>query len=84
MAYHSADLRLLSYTLFLLASPKSLFIILLVAAWRRSLRISISTVERMAKELGLQLNLDKSEVICDDSTTKLAMLCAVPGLSVTD
>ena len=38
----------------------------------------------MAGELGLQLNRDKSEVICDDSTTKLAMLCAVSGLSVTD
>ena len=43
-----------------------------------------STVERMAGELGLQLNRDKSEVICDDSTTRSAMLRAVPGLSVTD
>ena len=43
-----------------------------------------STVERMAGELGLQLNRDKSEVICDDSTTRSAMLRAVPGLSVTE
>ena len=38
----------------------------------------------IGRELGLQLNRDKSEVICDDSTTKSAMLRAVPGLSVTD
>ena len=43
-----------------------------------------STVERMAGELGLQLNRDKSEVICDDSSTRSAMLRAVPGLSVTE
>ena len=42
-----------------------------------------SIVERMAGELSLQLNRDKSEVICDDSTTRSAMLRAVPGLSVT-
>ena len=43
-----------------------------------------STVERMVGELGLQLNRDKSEVICDDSSTRSAMLRAVPGLSVTE
>ena len=43
-----------------------------------------STVERMTGELGLQLNRDKSEVICDDSSTRSAMLRAVPGLSVTE
>ena len=42
-----------------------------------------NTVERMAGELGLQPNRDKSEVICDDSTTRSAMLRADPGLSVT-
>ena len=30
------------------------------------------------------LNQDKSEVVCDDSSTKSAMLRAVPGLSMTE
>ena len=38
----------------------------------------------MAGELGLQLNRDKSEVFCDDSSTRSAMLRVVPGLSVTE
>ena len=42
------------------------------------------TVEQMAGELGLSLNRGKSEVICDDSNTRKAMLHAVPGLSVVD
>ena len=38
----------------------------------------------MAGELGLNHNRGKSEMICDDSNTKKAMLYAVPGLSAVD
>lgn len=33
-----------------------------------------NTVERIAGKLGLQLNREKSELICDESTTRKTML----------
>ena len=39
---------------------------------------------RAAGELGLQLNCEKSEMICEDTTTRNAMLRAVPGICETD
>ena len=41
------------------------------------------SVERMAEELGLQLNRGKSEVICGDTATRESFLLAAPGLHVT-
>ena len=42
----------------------------------------LQLVESSASELGLQLNRSKSELICDDVTTREAMLSEVPGLQV--
>ena len=39
-------------------------------------------VEKEAADLGLQLNRSKSELFCEDSTTRDQMLKAVPGLQV--
>ncbi len=39
-------------------------------------------VERLAADLELQLNRSKSELICEDDTTRGVMLCEVPGLQV--
>ena len=39
-------------------------------------------VEKEAADLGLQLNRSKSELLCEDSTTRDQMLKAVPGLRV--
>ena len=41
------------------------------------------SVERMAEDLGLQLNRGKSEVICGDTATRESSLLAAPGLHVT-
>ena len=42
----------------------------------------LQTVEHEAGELGLQLNRGKSEVICEDSNTREALLRSAPGLRV--
>ena len=39
-------------------------------------------MEHRARELGLHLNLEKTEVICDESSTQEALLQHIPGLSV--
>ena len=39
-------------------------------------------VEKEAADLGLQLNRSKSELLCDDSTTRDQMLKTVPGLQL--
>ena len=41
------------------------------------------SVERIAGELGLQLNLGKTEIICSDTRTMNTMLQEVNGLCVT-
>ena len=43
----------------------------------------LRSVERIAGELGLQLNLGKTEIICSDTVTMNTMLQEVPGLCVT-
>ena len=40
----------------------------------------LDLVERMAPDLGLQLNRSKSELICDDQSVSEAMLLEAPGL----
>ena len=40
----------------------------------------LDLVERMAPDLGLQLNHSRSELICDDQSVSEAMLLEVPGL----
>ena len=52
-------------------------------AWRRSSKTSTPWNQWQGK-LGLQPNCGKSELICDESATRKAMLLAVPGLSVVD
>ena len=44
----------------------------------------LSTVQRAARELGLQLNCKKSEMICEDTTTRKVILSAVPGVCEVD
>ena len=39
-------------------------------------------VERVAGDMGLQLNHRKSKIICDDPTTRQSMLTAFPELCV--
>ena len=46
--------------------------------------LDLDKVQRAAGELGLQLNCEKSEMICEDTTTRNAMLRAVPGICETD
>lgn len=41
-------------------------------------------VSDFAKELGLEINHSKSEIICKDHTTLGSVLVQIPGLSVTD
>ena len=43
----------------------------------------LRSVEHIAGELGLQLNLGKTEIICSDTATMNIMLQEVPGLCVT-
>ena len=43
----------------------------------------LRSVERIAGELGLQLNLGKTEIICSDTATMNTMLQEVPGFCVT-
>ena len=43
----------------------------------------LCSVERIAGELGLQLILGKTEIICSDTVTMTTMLQEVPGLCVT-
>ena len=40
----------------------------------------LSIVQRAARELGLQLNCKKSEMVCEVTTTRKVMLHAVPGI----
>ena len=42
--------------------------------------LDFRTVEQSAAELGLQLNLGKTEIICTEASTRDAMLQHVPGL----
>ena len=42
--------------------------------------VDFQTVEQSAGELGLQLNLGKTEIICADTSSKNTMLQHVPGL----
>ena len=44
----------------------------------------LSTVQRAARELGLKLNCKKSEMICEDTTTRKVILSAVPGVCEVD
>ena len=44
----------------------------------------LSTVQRAARELGLQLNCKKSEMICEDTTTRKVILSVVPGVCEVD
>ena len=46
--------------------------------------LDLDKVQRAAGELGLQLNCKKSEMICEDTTTRNAVLRAVPGICETD
>ena len=43
----------------------------------------LRSVERIPGELGLQLNLEKTEIICSDTATMNTMLQEVPGLCAT-
>ena len=40
----------------------------------------VQMVERVAGDMGLQLNHGKSEIICDDPTMRESMLLAFPDL----
>ena len=40
----------------------------------------LSTVQQAARELGIQLNCKKSEMICEDTTTRKVILRTVPGV----
>ena len=42
----------------------------------------LQLVEKEAAELGLQLNRSKSELLCEDPTTRDQLLKVVPGLQV--
>ena len=44
----------------------------------------LSTVQRAARELGLQLNCTKSERICEDTTTRKVILRVAPGVCKVD
>ncbi len=43
----------------------------------------LQLVESMAPALGLELNRSKSELICEDPSTRAAMMLEAPGLHVT-
>ena len=44
----------------------------------------MNTVENVARELGLQLNRAKCEVVCFDPETLGTFICASPGLRVVN
>ena len=44
----------------------------------------LQLIEKEAADLGLHLNRNKSELICEDLTTRDQILRAAPGLHTTD